>query len=52
MLLLPITSLSVARGKAGSPPGPATLGLSTCGVNTAQGEAESQTWHVTVWRVG
>lgn len=45
MFLLPITALSMARGKAGGPLGPAMLVLSTCGVKTRDGEAESETWH-------
>lgn len=48
MFLLPITVLSMARGKAGSPPGLAMLELSTCGVKTADGDAESETWHGSV----
>lgn len=42
MFLLPITALSMARGKAGGPPGPAMLKLSTCSVKTMAGEAESE----------
>lgn len=53
MFLLPITALSMARGKAGGPPGSAMLGLSTCGVKTTDGEAESDTWYGSVsWWVG
>ncbi len=48
MFLLPITALSMARGKAGGPPGPEMLELSTCGVKTTDGEAESETWHGSV----
>lgn len=43
MFLLPITAWSMARGKAGGPPGPAMLGLPTCGVKTTDREAESET---------
>lgn len=38
----------MARGKAGRPLGLAMLELSTCGVKTADGEAESETWHDSV----
>lgn len=51
MFLLPITALSMAGEKGRRPPGPGARQLSTCGVNTTDGEAESETWHGTVlWR--
>jgi len=45
VFLLLITTLSMVRGEASGPSGPATLELSTCGVKNMDVVDERETWH-------